>query len=144
LKRKRVSKRKRTVLIAIMCIAVCAAAATAQDYDDRLTFLSPRAAGMGGYHAALADDLTSLFSNPAGFQSVQPVLRISQITFGLSGPLFDIAGIVMDVLAGADFATLLLQPEVQALVNGLYAGVNTIGPVALGYVGGGLGVGIFN
>ena len=59
---------------------------------------------MGGYHAALTDDLTSLFSNPAGFQSVEPVLRISQTTFGLSGPLFDIAGIVMDVLAGADFA----------------------------------------
>jgi hypothetical protein len=44
---------------------------------------SARAAAMGGLHCAIADDASTLFSNPAGFRSVKPQFSVSQVTIGL-------------------------------------------------------------
>lgn len=102
---------------------------------------SARTAAIGGVHVALADDLTTLFANPAGFRSVKPQLSVAEITMGVSGPIFDIASLM---LSGESTDDLLADPDVQDLLRGIYAGLNLLGPISFGYVGNGLGFGIFN
>jgi hypothetical protein len=104
---------------------------------------SARAAAIGGPHVALADDLDTLFANPAGFRSAKPQFAVAEITLGLSGPIFDLASVIARG-AGSDPATLLADPDVQALMQGLYTALNLVGPIAFGYVGNGLGFGFFD
>ena len=134
---------KKTAGVALALLLGCGLL-SAQSTDDKVVLLSPRNAALGGAHAALADDLATLFSNPAGLQSVDPVLRVTEATVNLSGPVFDITGLVVEGIGGTDLATLLTEPDVQAVLNGLAAGASLSGPVSFGYVGGGLGVGIFS
>ncbi|HET6484928.1 MAG TPA: hypothetical protein VFH83_00825 [Spirochaetia bacterium] len=105
---------------------------------------SARASALGGLHAALADDLGSLFSNPAGFALAGPQLSVSEVTLHLTGPVFSIADLVYKGTTGTDFTTLLQTPSVISLLSSLFASGTLNGPLALGYVGGGLGFGIFN
>jgi len=103
---------------------------------------STRTAAMGGNHVALADDFGTLFSNPAGFRSVAPQFSVAELTFGLSGPIFDIANVLVEGTGGS-MEDVLSDPDVQNLVKSLYAGFNLLGPVAFGYVGNGLGFGFY-
>lgn len=103
-----------------------------------------RTAAIGGEHVALADDLTTLFANPAGFRSAGPQFSIAELTMGLSGPVFDIAGVMIEGASGGDPADTLAEPDVQKLLQGLYTTFRLLGPVSFGYVGNGLGFGIFN
>lgn len=105
---------------------------------------SARISAIGGRHAALTDDFSTIFSNPAGFQSAESELSVAELTFGLSGPIFDIAGVVVEGAAGGDVAGLLTSPNVQELMSGLYASMNLLGPISFGYVGKGLGFGMFS
>jgi hypothetical protein len=92
---------------------------------------SARTAALGGLHAALADDSTTLFSNCAGFQSVEPQLSISQLTVGLYESAAQIAG---ELLSGSGDTTSAPRRGTLALM----------GPLALSYVGRGWGLGVFN
>jgi hypothetical protein len=139
--RLKMSKKKIVILMVFICLVPIGLVST-QQYVDRIDIASARSTALGGLHAALTDDLYSLFNNPAGFQSLERELRVAEMTLGLSGPIFDIAGLIIEGIGGADIAALLLDPEVQDLLNGLYAGMNLVGPISFGYVGGGLGVGI--
>ena len=53
---------------------------------------SPRAAAMGGLHCALADDASTLFSNPAGLRSVDRELKVSEVTLNFYESAVEIAG----------------------------------------------------
>ena len=80
---------------------------------------SAREAALGGNHAAQADDVSTLVSNPAGFRSAGPDLSIGALDLsvynGPNGP------------AGVTRSTL-----------------DVFGPVAIAYVGNGLGFGLFS
>lgn len=97
---------------------------------------------IGGAHAAQADGLSVLFTNPAGFQSVDSLFSISELTIGLHGPVFDIANMVVALLKGGDLNTIISQNS--DLISSLNAGLDITGPLYFGYVGDGLGFGIFN
>ena len=99
-----------------------------------------RFASMGGSHAALADDWTLLFANPAGLADVKPQLVASQLSAKVTGPLFDIA---LATLGGGS----LIDNFVKVLANNgyqLYAAGDIAGPLSFGYVGDGIGFGLFN
>ena len=101
--------------------------------------LSARTNAMGGTHAALADDFSTLFSNPAGFVSAREQLSVAQLTFGAYGPLFDLA----------DTATTYMKDgelDLSGLVGerGMKTGLDMAGPLSFGWVGRGLGFGFFN
>ena len=117
---------------------------TAADPAINIGVTSARTSALGGYHAAYTDDLSSLFNNPAGFVTAPSQLSIAEITIGASGPIFDIAGIVMQAVGGSDIAELLGSSQVQSLVQSIYAAANVVGPVYFGYIGKGLGFGFFN
>jgi hypothetical protein len=99
---------------------------------------------LGGLHAALADDISVLVSNPAGFRSAPPQFSVAELTTNLSGPIFSIADVIFRIVGGADPTSLLLEPDVQKLLTSMSAGATINGPLALGYIGDGLGFGFFN
>jgi hypothetical protein len=101
------------------------------------TIPSARLAALGGTHAALTDDFSSLFTNPAGFAGVKKELSVAELSISLYGPIFEIAD-----LAGNSGDSLDLSGIVGT--SGINAGVDIGGPLAIGWVGHGLGFGFFN
>ena len=131
--------RRRSVLLTVLCLLLLLPVALGASGGE---IPSARAAAMGGVHVALADDLDTLFANPAGFRSPEPQFAVGEITLNLAGPIFDIAS-VMIAGAGQDPADLAADPDVQALMQNLYTALDLVGPLAFGYVGHGLGFGFF-
>jgi len=126
-----------------ICLFLVAGALHAQtDYD--LLLPSARTSALGGRHVALAGGFSTLFSNPAALIDEEPRFSYSELTLGASGPIFSLAGIVMQSLGGSDVATLLATPAVQDLLQSIYARFSLAGPVSFGYVGSGMGFGLFN
>lgn len=134
---------KRSALVVLLAVFVGFSAAAQSLTTMSTTLTSARTAALGGPNAALADSLSTLFDNPAGFYSVNPQIRLSEITLHLQGPIFDIAGIIAGS-AGGNFSSLLSSPNVQSLLQSIYASMGLIGPISFGYVGKGIGFGIFS
>ncbi len=109
--------------------------------DDNVYVPAPRTAAIGGVHAAQADDTTTLFSNPAGFRSVEPEFKAAELAFGVSGPVFTVSSIVFEGFQ-SDIDEVLTSPDVNNLLQSLYAGFSLIGPLSFAYVGEGLGFGV--
>jgi len=91
---------------------------------------SARAAAMGGLHAALADDATTLFSNPAGLRSVDRQITVSNCTLSFYESAGNFLG---ESLAGVGGSSAVRQ--------GYF---NLWGPLAFSYVRKGRGFGIFS
>lgn len=135
---------RKAVLVITMILATISPLSAQLAIEEAPVIQSGRTAAIGGPHVAIADDLTTLFLNPAGFRAAGPQMSLSEITLGLTGPIFSIYDFIMQVMGGADITTLLLDDDVQDLFHGLYAASALTGPLAFGYVGDGLGFGIFN
>ena len=106
--------------------------------ESSVEIFSARMAALGGYHAALADDVSVLFSNPAGYRISEPELSVSELTLNLTGPIFDMANLFME---GGD---LLNNPDTYDIFDSLYSGIGLVGPIAVAFVGDGVGFGIYN
>ena len=118
-----------TLLVLFMVMAVPLWA-----YQDPVHLISPRDAALGGRHAALSDSFSSLVNNPAGYYSSPEEVSITELTLGLKGPVFSMA----DIITTGELT------ELGDLINGIYTGVDVLGPLSFGYVGKGLGFGVFN
>ncbi|MBP7096470.1 MAG: hypothetical protein KBC36_10305 [Spirochaetia bacterium] len=108
------------------------------------TLPSLRSTATGGLHAAPADDFFAIFDNPAGFAGQEGELSAALLNLHLGGPVFDMAGLGLGFFAGAPFD---LSTALSGLLdaNGrLYAVLDIGGPVAFGWVGQGLGFGVFD
>ena len=91
---------KRSLIVLLIgCLFLLSGSLFAQQLTE-IQIPSARSAAMGGIHTALSDDLNTIFSNPAGFHVVESELSISELTVGLSGPIFDIAGVVIEAAGG--------------------------------------------
>ena len=113
--------------------------------EDDVLIPSTKSTAMGGFHAGLADDVDILFSNPAGFKTVDEQIRFSQLSIGLHGPVFDITNIVIQAIDGdADPEEILSEEKNLALLKSIYAGASTTGPLSFSYLGNGIGFGFFN
>jgi hypothetical protein len=130
-------KRHPIVLAAVLALS---AAVQAQTLTQPSVIPDARSAALGGTHVAQSDGLSLLFSNPACFTTAPGEFIVSGISAQLSGPVFDIAGLIIDNKM-KDLTALsgLMDPYGR-----LYAAVDSSGPVSIGYVGKGLGIGLFN
>ncbi|MBN2444171.1 MAG: hypothetical protein JXJ04_22600, partial [Spirochaetales bacterium] len=97
-----------------------------------------RLASMGGFHPALTDDTMTIFTNPAGFRSIESEILISEVTLSLTGPIFNITSAF---ISGGD-----LDENIDLLseITGIYSRMELLGPVSFAFVGQGLAVGFFN
>lgn len=108
-----------------------------QELGSTFALPSPRNSAVGGSHAALTSDLSTLLANPAGFISAPVQMSLSELTIAMSGPIFDITSVLLQSVT-QDISNLLQLSE------NLYASADIVGPVYFGYVGNGLGFGFFN
>lgn len=99
---------------------------------------SPRLASMGGTHAALSDDLSSFFSNPAGFAGAEPLFQAAELGMRVRGPAFTIANLVIEG-SQENIDDVLTSPEVAELFSNIYSELTLVGPLSYGFVGEGLG-----
>ena len=129
--------------ICMFCTILWVAGSLCAD-DIKIIVPSARSSALGGVHAAYSEDLSSLFNNPAGFVSVESQVSVAEVTVGASGPVSDIANIVIQAVGGTEIATLLGTSTVQDLIQNIYAAAEAVGPIYFGYVGKGLGFGFFN
>ncbi|MCL1929523.1 MAG: hypothetical protein FWG07_12135 [Treponema sp.] len=96
---------------------------------------SARAAGFGGIHAAQGDDFSAIFSNPASFAGIEKQFSAAEITISLYGPVFELLDTAVNK-----------SGDVSSVVNteSFAAGFDIGGPIALGLVNNGFGIGFFN
>jgi hypothetical protein len=122
-------------------LLLAAAPTFAADSLDPFAFPSPRELSMGGSHVALADDYTVLLANPAGLAAAPREVIAADLGLRLAGPVFDLLDIFVN--GGSDIQTAAMD-FLAASGYKLYAGLDLSGPLAVGYVGKGLGFGLFN
>jgi len=123
------------LLVYILLILIIPVALSAADlYETPIDIISPVNSALGGPHTTMNSGFSSLMNNPAGFYTAEPEFSIAEITMGLKGPVFDIA----NLLITNDMAAL------PGLLQGIYAGMDLLGPISFGYVGEGLGFGIYS
>ncbi|MCK5153058.1 MAG: hypothetical protein KAQ93_01750 [Spirochaetales bacterium] len=103
-------------------------------YETPIKIISPASSALGGTHVTRNTGFSDLMNNPAGFYSAESEFSIAEITMGLKGPVFDIANLIIS----EDLA------EIPAMLQGIYVGMDLLGPVSFGYVGEGLGFGIYS
>jgi hypothetical protein len=132
---------KKQIAFAILMTLLSCICLSAQVIEDPLAFSNARLSSLGGSHAALADDIMTLFDNPAGFRSFDFQLLISQLTVGLAGPIFDITNAIIQAGGGAD---LTKNPAFLTLLSNTVTRIEIAGPISFAYVGDGIGLGIFN
>ena len=101
---------------------------------------SARFSALGGGHTAVADDFYAIFLNPAAFADVKSEFSAAEITLSTYGPVFEI----IDLLRNNSGSVADVDLTGIAGPGGLAAGFDLGGPLSLGWVGKGLGLGIFN
>jgi hypothetical protein len=96
---------------------------------------SARSGGMGGTHAAFADDFYTLFTNPAALIDVEEQFSAAELTVSMYGPLFELFDMLSDYSNG--------DLDLSGIAPGA-VGFDLAGPVALGWVGRRMGLGVFS
>jgi hypothetical protein len=109
-----------------------------------MVFPSARTGALGGTHAALADDISVLMTNPGAYRAAPPQFSVAELTTHLTGPIFSLADMIFRIAGGTSATSLLNDPDIQKLLTSLYTGATINGPISLGYIGNGLGFGLFN
>jgi hypothetical protein len=99
-------------------------------------FMSPRVNGMGGTHAALADDFDTIFMNPAGFSNVEDQFSVATANITITD------NDSMLKLLASDFVDPLVYASI--LKNQFETGLDVGGPLALGLIKGNFGLGLMN
>jgi hypothetical protein len=106
------------------------------------TMPTTRGYGMGGSHVAFADDVFSLFVNPAALMRSNQK-SFFELSLGVYGPIIELLKATSGAKTGGDNAT------VEAIGNiagdgKIPLGGSVRGPLAIGYVANGLGFGLWN
>ena len=112
------------------------------DTDTIAPFVIPSArfSALGGSHCAMADDFYALFLNPAGFVDVNETFSAAEITLSTYGPMLELIDLFRensDSMSNVDLSELIGP-------GGFAVGFDLGGPLSLGWVGRGLGLGLFN
>jgi hypothetical protein len=105
---------------------------------DPFVMPSARFAALGGNHSAMGDDFYSLFLNPAAFVDVNEKFSTAEITLSTYGPVFEL----VDLFRNSSGSELDISGVVGP--GGFAAGFDLGGPLSLGWVGRGLGLGVCN
>lgn len=124
-------------ILSLMLMITCVSVFSQQKSVD---FPLARLEALGGTHAALTNDFSTLFTNPSGFVSVKEQLNVISIGAKLSGPITTIANMALS--SGGDLLSSL--PLLFDENGRLYTQLDLGGPLAFGYVGGGIGFALMN
>jgi len=126
--------------LALVLAIIPASAVMAQVAVEPFSLPSARMAALGGPHAASVRGVDAIFENPAGFAADATELSIASLVLNPSGPVFDIAGMIV---GGGDNPLAGLSGLFDAKGR-LYVNARVLGPFSFAYAGKGLGFGIYN
>jgi hypothetical protein len=132
-------KKKGLLPAVLLLLGLSGAPGFALDIDPFPGFDDGRSGALGGPHVAVVDDFAAMFTNPSSLVATKPSVSLGRIDLKVAGPVFDIANIF---LGGGDATAGVLQVLADQNYK-LYTAVDLSGPLALGYMGEGLGFGIF-
>jgi hypothetical protein len=106
---------------------------------DPFTIPSARFAALGGNHVAVGDSFHSMFTNPASFIDIEEQFSAGELTISTFGPVFELLDLISSTAGtmNIDFSSVVTQ-------RGFSSGFDIAGPLSLGWVGNGFGLGIFN
>ena len=109
------------------------------DIIDPFVMPSARFGALGGTHTAMGDDFYSLFINPAAFVDVKDEFSVAEITLSTYGPVLELIDVFRENSGSSD------DLDISGIVGkgGIAAGFDLGGPVSLGWVGRGVGLGLF-
>ena len=138
-------RRLRPGVVGVAAILMLAAGLADAQVDLRDDFVLPsaRSSALGGFHATDTEDITVLYSNPAGLAGTQSQFSFSKIGVRLSGPVFTLSSLIVEGV-NRGLEDLLASDAFSGLLTSLYAAGDVAGPLYFGYVGAGLGFGVFN
>ncbi|MDR2617292.1 MAG: hypothetical protein LBC62_00340 [Treponema sp.] len=107
---------------------------------EPFTLPQARFAGMGGNHSAVGDNFYALFTNPASFVDIEEQFSAAEISVSAYGPVFELIDLFRNNSGSMD------NLDISGIIGpaGFSAGFDIGGPLALGWVGRGLGLGIFS
>jgi hypothetical protein len=108
-----------------------------EDTIDPFVIPSARFSGLGGNHVAVGDSFHALFTNPAAFVDIEKQFSAAELTISTYGPIFEILDLVQSMSDNLNLSGIIGP-------NGFAAGFDMAGPLSLGWVGNGLGFGVFN
>ena len=97
---------------------------------------SARFSALGGRHTAMADDFYSIFLNPSAFYGIREEFSAGEFTISSYGPVMEL---LEPVFSGGDFNLARLAGP-----GGFAIGFDIGGPLSFGWVGRGLGIGVFS
>jgi hypothetical protein len=107
---------------------------------DPFIMPSARAAALGGNHVALSDDFYAIFSNPAAFVGIKEEFSAAELSLSVYGPMFE----VLDQIISHSDSWEGLELDKIFGKRGFAAGIELGGPLSLGWIGRGMGLGLFN
>jgi hypothetical protein len=124
------------VILAFLFLPFCLWGETVEPF----VMPSARFAGLGGRHAAVGDDFYAFFTNPAAFVDVEEQFSITEISISTYGPVFELIDLFRENAGSMD------NLDISGIVGpkGFAAGFEVGGPLSMGWVGSGLGLGLFN
>ena len=104
---------------------------------DPFTIPSARFSALGGNHAAMGDTFHAIFTNPASFVDIKGEFSAAEISISTYGPIFELTDVLISNLHSSGDLDLS---------GGKFSstGFDMAGPISLGWVGKGLGLGLFN
>ncbi|MBN1241603.1 MAG: hypothetical protein JXA15_02725 [Spirochaetales bacterium] len=132
-----------TLAVAALLAALPAATLGAEELAP-FTLPSLRSTATGGPHVTPADDFFAIFENPAGFAGQEGELSAALLNLHLAGPVFDMLGLGIGLFQGASFDLSTALSSMLDDDGRLYAVLDLGGPVGFGWVGQGLGFGVFD
>ena len=118
-------------------------AVVAESVESFVGFDDARENALGGAHAALVDDFSSMLTNPASLAAALPSFSGGRLDFRFAGPIFDIADLVITNISDPSKILSGVSGLIASNGNKFYAAADLSGPISLGYRGDGLGFGIF-
>lgn len=108
----------------IIVLVFSAAALPLQAQDSRFRIESARNAALGGAHAALTDQYSTIFNNAAGYRGVESDLSVSELTFKVTGPV----STMILAAQGGDIVEILGELGSSNL------GLEVVGPFSFGQI----------
>ena len=126
------------ILVLIMCPVFPIFSET--NTIDPFVMPSARYSALGGSHSAMADDFYSIFLNPAAFVDVNEKFSAAEISVSTYGPVFELIDLFRDSSGSAS------DIDISSIIGpgGFSAGFDLGGPLSIGWVGRGLGLGFFS
>ena len=112
-----------------------------QGQEQPFTIPSVRFSALGGNHAAVGDSFHAIFTNPASFVDIKGQFSAAELSFTTYGPVYELVDFIVSSSGSLD------SLDFTGILGGkkkLSTGFDLAGPLSLGWVGKGLGLGLFS